>query len=559
MDQRAPNAPGDPAEVIATGRTAQSGGATLPRQTAPRTWRRWILPVVCLVLSAVALALPGLWRWSDLDQTPQSGLVLTGMVVAPLCWLIVVIWFFASGLARAVKLATGIVLLVFAGAAVAAVRHVDVDGNLRPILRFRWEPLPEDLLDRHREGTRANAALPPIDLEDSIGDFPRYRMGNGIVIPLEFLSTDWSENAPRLLWRQPCGGGYAGFAVAGNVAVTIEQRRQDESIVCYDRATGRERWVYSYPARFRDFTGDGPRATPTIHKGRVYSFGATGELVCLDGATGKKLWQRNAVADSKARVVIWGMSSSPLIVDDLGLVIVNPGIDSSNNAGMALAAYRLDDGEPAWATGDHAAGYSSPQLVTLAGRRQVLLFDADGLGGHDPRSGKELWRHAWKTSLDMNIIQPLVLGGNRIFVSSEASNGCAMLGVSRQGGEFRTDVLWTNRSLASKFANPIALDGAIYGLSLGTLVCLDQQTGKRRWRGRYYGHGQLLAVSKDAVLVMSEPGYVALVAANVKEFHELTRLDVFGDKTWNTPAVAGQQLFIRNDREMACFELPLRD
>jgi outer membrane protein assembly factor BamB len=533
-------------------------------QPAARTWRRWRLPVICLLLMAAALTLPSLWRWADFDPAPQASLSISAALVLPLSALLLLVWFFVlSGLGKGIKIAGGVLLATLAGTALATVRTFDVDGNLRPILHFRWEPAPEDELDRYREQEEASqpAKLSPIDLTvHKLTDFPRYRgvLGDGVVLPLEPFSFDWSSTSPKELWRQPCGGGYSGFAVAGNVAITAEQRRDEEAIVCYDRATGRQRWVYSYPEHFRDITGDGPRATPTIHKGRVYNFGATGELVCLDGATGDKLWQRNAVKDSKAKVVTWGMTSSPLIVEDLGLVIVNPGIDPGNNAGKALAAYHLKDGTIAWAKGEHAAGYSSPQLVKLAGRPQVLNFDAAGLVGIDPSSGNELWRYRWKTYQDMNIIQPVVLGGDRVFVASEGSNGCALLQVKRKGDDLHATVVWANRSLASKFSNPIAVGAAIYGLSLGTMVCLDLETGERRWRGRYYGHGQILSIG-GALLVMSERGYVALVKADPRGFRELAQMDVFADKTWNTPAIAGHQLFVRNAREMACFELPLRD
>src|SRR5262249_51117175 len=146
----------------------------------------------------------------------------------------------------------------------------------------------------------------------------------------------------------------------------------DEVVVCYDRKTGRERWKYAYPESFRHPVGSGPRATPTIAGGLVYSFGATGHLVCLDGRTGKRKWGKDAVEDSKARVVVWGMTSSPLVVGDL--VIVNPGVDPDDNAGRALVAYSTKDGKRVWASGTHRAGYSSPQLARLAGVEQVLLF-----------------------------------------------------------------------------------------------------------------------------------------------------------------------------------------
>jgi outer membrane protein assembly factor BamB len=263
----------------------------------------------------------------------------------------------------------------------------------------------------------------------------------------------------------------------------------------------------------------------------------------------------NILEDNQATRVPWGMTSSPLVVGEM--VIVNPGIDPDHNAEQSLAAYRRSDGKRVWAAGSCKAGYSSPLLARLAGRDQVLILDAGGLVARD-LAGKKLWRHPWETPQDMNITQPLVLGPDRVFLSSETTNGCALLKITRQGDDFTAEPVWANRYLCSKFANPVALGGAIYGLSNGTMVCIDQQTGKRHWRAKRYGHGQMLAAN-GAVLVLDERGELAVVAADTRRFRELARLEVFKARTWNTPALAGRQLFIRNDAEMACFELPLAE
>jgi outer membrane protein assembly factor BamB len=365
---------------------------------------------------------------------------------------------------------------------------------------------------------------------------------------------NWEEKPPRLLWRQPCGGGFAGFAVASNVAVTVEQRRGQEAVVCYDRVTGHMRWVHAYDARFHHLTGDGPRATPTIADGEVYSLGATGVLCCLDGVSGKRKWSVNILEDNRAKCVSWGMTSSPLVAGEL--VIVNPGIDPDRNAEQSLAAYRRSDGKRVWAAGSFKAGYSSPQKARLAGRDQVVIFDAGGLVGRDLDSGKKLWRHKWETPRDMSITQPLLLSGDRVFLSSETTNGCALLKVTRQGDDFAVEPVWANRNLCAMFANPVALGGAIYGMSNEVLVCIDQQTGERHWRGKRYGRGQVLAAN-GAILVLGERGELAVVAADPRRFQELARLEVFKERTWNAPTLAGRHLFLRNAAEMACFELPV--
>src|SRR5262249_14154758 len=146
--------------------------------------------------------------------------------------------------------------------------------------------------------------------------------------------------------------------------VTIEQRRDDEAVVCYGAATGHERWVHQYPAHFSEpLGGDGPRATPTIADGDVYSLGATGWLKRLDGATGKVKWETNILADNDN--IQWGMSGSPLVYDRF--VVVNPGAQRESARGRAIVAYDREAGNPLWSGGARRAGYSSPQLATLCG------------------------------------------------------------------------------------------------------------------------------------------------------------------------------------------------
>jgi outer membrane protein assembly factor BamB len=452
-------------------------------------------------------------------------------------------------------------LAILVGAFMACVRKVEFSGEMQPIsISFRWKPDEEDELDKFLTQRLKKDDSLNVNLSiDPVSDFPRYRGLNadGVVLSRN-LETNWSARPPKTRWTHRCGGGYSGFAVAGDVAITLEQRRGDEAVVCYDRKTGNELWEYKYEDRFRKsepMGGDGPRATPTIDNGEVFSLGANGHLVCLDGANGKEKWTADILKDNGAKNTDWAMSGSPLVVGNL--VIVNPGIDPNDNVGHALAAYDRATGKPVWQSGTYRAGYSSPQLATLAGVEQVLLFDAGGLAGHDPITGKELWRYEWTTMMGMNIIQPVVIGGDRVFIASEPT-GCALVRVRRDGDGFAVEELWKNRKLVMKFSNPIATNGCIYGLSYGNLVCLDQETGKLRWKGDDYGSGQLLLVA-GVLIVTSESGEVALVAAKPDSFHELAKMEVLSGKTWNTPALAGNELYMRNHKQMTCLELPLAE
>ncbi|HZZ80230.1 MAG TPA: PQQ-binding-like beta-propeller repeat protein, partial [Gemmataceae bacterium] len=395
----------------------------------------------------------------------------------------------------------------------------------------------------------------------------RYRgAGSDGAVSWLALDTDWVKSPPKVEWFIKCGNGYSGIAVAGNLVVTLEQRKEGESVVCYDRNTGKQRWVHSYNDSYIDPTsmGNGPRSTPTIFNDRIYSIGATGELVCLN-IKGEKQWSHNILKDAKAKNVKWGLTGSPLIVDDL--VIANPGIDekAEEPSHSSLIAYDLATGNIRWRSGNRPAGYSSPQLATIAGVTQIILFDGTGIVGYDPKTGRELWQHPWPTQFSMNSIQPLVLG-DRVFISSERTNGCAMLQIVKDSaGEkpaWKVEIAWKNRNLAARYANPVSDGKSIFGLDNtgGELTCLDVATGKLHWKAEAEGPGQLLLAKNALIVTNGKTGDVALFDLDTSECKELARFQTFAkqDKTWNTPALAGDLLFVRNQNQITCLKLTRR-
>jgi outer membrane protein assembly factor BamB len=487
-------------------------------------------------------------------------LYMAFQITAMIALLIIAIWFFfLSGLRLVTKLAVVLILAGLVGTLIGVTRRVEFSGMMAPVLIYRWQPdIAAEFDERLARAPTSVPVLTVADLTIAPGDFPRYRgpAADGVAAPAP-IATNWSDTEPRVVWRTPVGWSYSGIAVAGNVAITIEQRGDDEVIACYDRNTGEERWAHGYRAKFEQappMGGNGPRSTPTIAEGDVYSLGAKGDLVCLDGTSGKERWAVNIVTDNGAKVVQWGMTSSPLIVGDR--VIVNAGIDPDNNQQHAVAAYDRKTGKKLWATGSHAAGYSSPMLATFADVPQVVLFDAGGLVGIDPANGAELWRCAWTTQFDMNIIQPVLLPNNRVFISSEQTNGGAVLEVKQSEGGWWVTQVWSNRHLVARFANPVYRAGHLYGLSGGSLCCLDAMTGKRLWKSEGgFDSGQLL-VTGDTLIVQAErTGELVAVAADPAEHRELGRTKVFrGSRTWNTPSMAGGRLYVRNHEEMLCLE-----
>ena len=337
------------------------------------------------------------------------------------------------------------------------------------------------------------------------------------------------------------------------VAITIEQREGDEAVVCYNADTGTERWVYSYPADFTEpLGGPGPRATPTIYEGDVYSLGAKGRLARIDGVTGKEKWHVEILEGNGN--IMWAMSGSPLVFGDV--VVVNPVVQKDNESLRALVAYDRKTGERVWGSGNTRAGYASPMLATLAGVEQILLFDGVEIAGYAAKDGTKLWSLPWKTHQDINVAQPLVFDGDRVFVSSGYGVGCAMLHITKSGDAWSVKELWRNTLLRLKMSSPLAYQGHIYGQDDGFLVCLDADTGARKWKGKRYGHGQIL-LSGDLIVVLAENGKLALVEATPQAFREVASIQAIAGRTWNYPALARGRVYVRNDIEMAAYELKM--
>jgi outer membrane protein assembly factor BamB len=371
------------------------------------------------------------------------------------------------------------------------------------------------------------------------------------VLPGPKLARDWKPRPPVLLWRQPVGPAWSGFAVHTPYAITQEQRGEEECVVCYDALSGRTVWVHRDRAHYLTaIAGEGPRATPSIQSNRVFSLGAMGALNCLDLATGRLIWTKDILADNDAKANTWGASGSPLLAGDR--VIVNAG----GKKDRSLVAYDVATGRFLWGGGTESADYSSPAVARLAGIDQILVFNPHSVAAHDLHNGAMLWKHPWPGG-HPHVATPIVLPGDRVVVSSGYGTGAALLQIAKQDAWAVTTV-WKSIRLKSKFANLLFRDGFIYGLDDGILVCLDASDGSLKWKEGRYGHGQMIRVA-DLILLMAEAGDLVLIDPSPDGLREVARFTVFENKTWNPPALAHDLLFVRNDKEAACFRVPLAE
>jgi outer membrane protein assembly factor BamB len=363
------------------------------------------------------------------------------------------------------------------------------------------------------------------------------------------VRVNWPAGGLQPMWKQPVGGGFSSFVVADGAAFTIEQRRAQEVVAAYNVETGRELWTHGWNAEFSpDNTGDGPRSTPTWDAGRLYALGAEGELRALDAKTGKLLWQKNILADNGATNLTWGMAASPLVVDDKVLVM------AGGANGKGIVAYNKMTGARVWSALSDRASYTSPMLVTLAGKRQVLVVTSNRIAGLDPASGAVLWSHPWDVSMGINVSQPLIVGANRFFISAGYGKGATLVELQGSGRSFTTKTMWENINLKTKFNSPVVHNGHVYGLDEGILTCLDLSTGERRWKGGRYGYGQVLLASNH-LIVTTDAGEIVLVKADPAGYAEVAKFSALTGKTWNVPALANGRLLVRNGSQMAAYNL----
>ncbi len=522
----------------------------------------WVDRLGAIVLMAAAMALTP--RILDRSlATGAMGFIFYILAIPVLCLAFVIAVMASRRLSDGPRRVTIAAAILLACAGWGLIRTNGITGEAVSDLAWRWAPTAEDRLVHASDKPIAPApapavlktpepaavTLPPVaaKIVKPVADWPGFRGPHrDDVIPGVRIETDWSKSPPVAMWRRPVGPGWSSFAVHGDLFYTQEQRGSDEVVACYRVSTGEPVWTHRDEARFWESNaGAGPRATPTFHNGRVFTFGATGIVNALDAGSGAVVWSRNAGTDAGVKVPEWGFASSPLVVGDIVIVA----------AAGKLAAYDIDTGEPRWFGPDGKYGYSSPHLVTIDGVQQIVLLSGPGATslGVD---GTKLWEFAMPAGA--RIVQPAQTADGDLLVNEGEAHNLHRIAVSHGTAGWTAEERWTSNGLKPYFSDFVVHNGHAYGFDGSILACIDLKDGKRAWKGGRYGSGQLVLLpDQDLLLVSSEEGEVALVAAAADQFKEIARFKAIEGKTWNHPVLVGDVLLVRNGEEMAAFRLKL--
>lgn len=484
----------------------------------------------------------------------MNGMMLPIISIPVLCLALVVAAAAGRRLATGSRRAILVAAILLACGALNLVRTGGLTGEGDSDFRWRWTPTPEErLLAEARNEPPAAPAAAAVDAADTRtkSDWPGFRgPDRDSVVRGVRIETDWAQSPPVELWRRKIGPGWSSFSVHDDVFYTQEQRGDQEDVSCYKLTTGEPVWRHHDAARFWESNGGaGPRGTPTLNNGRVYTLGATGIVNALDAGNGAAVWSRNAMSDTGAPMPGWGFAASPVVVNDVVIVA----------ASGRLAGYDIATGNPRWFYKTGGGGYSSPHLATIAGVPQVLLLSGVGAASVAPSDGALLWKHSWESGVA--IVQPALTADGDVLITVGDAMGAAgirRIAVAHGSGGWTTEVRWTSTGLKPYFNDFVVHRGHAFGFDGSIMACIDLQDGKRKWKGGRYGYGQLVLLpDQDLLLVLSEEGELALVRAMPDQFTEVARFKALEGKTWNHPVLVGDTLLARNGEEMAAFRLSL--
>jgi len=361
-------------------------------------------------------------------------------------------------------------------------------------------------------------------------------------------------------WKVAVGESHSSPVVVNGIVYSFAEPKgkNADALTAFDAKTGKVKWEKSYERpEFKPLFGNGPRATPVVSGGKVFTLGGTGHLAAWDATTGEILWKVDTLKEFDTKNLFFGVSTSPVMVGDDKVVAMIGG------KGAGVVAFDTKTGKTAWKATDDPASYASPVFVN---KRLVLLTGTNLLGLND--KGDKQWAYPFEGKVGGLIessATPLVLGD--VVVGSTITGGSVALKLSEKDGKVETEKVWFNKTLTCYFSTPVVVGEHLYMINGGTsftnpsiiLRCVELKTGKVLWEKKNVGkyHAAIIRcgpAGKERLLMLDDDGYLTLFEPDAKEFKQLARSKVCG-KTWAHPALVDGVVYLRDEGELLCIPL----
>jgi len=393
------------------------------------------------------------------------------------------------------------------------------------------------------------------------------------------LPDPWPTQAPAPQWDAALGTGWSSPVVAEGGVYITDRQAGTERALAFEIETGRPLWTTSNPVDFDPHAvgrrhGNGPKATPVVHDGRVYTLGIAGWLQCLDASTGKRIWHHHLPAEFGARqplpdqtayvnreenvivpigagqgapVPLFGYTGSPVLAGEFLILSVG------GQGGGTLMAFNRTTGAVVWKALSENVSYSSPIVATLCARPQVIAMTGPRVVGLDLARGTLLWSHPFQIQYDESISTPIVVD-DTVLVTGDGKPLTA-LRIAAEGDRCRVDVAWRNRDLSSYLSSMVSHAGHVYGMNDGgEFVCIRLADGKTIWIGGNHGYYSTGVIADRRMFFLNERGSLAVLAVDSAGYRSLAENRLADEETWTVPALVGGRLFVRSARGLRCFD-----
>ena len=375
------------------------------------------------------------------------------------------------------------------------------------------------------------------------------------VVAAPGLASTWPADGPRRLWRRPLGDGFSAIVTDGTTLYTLYRDNSQDVAAALDAATGTTRWESRYEAPFNDTCsqqlGPAPRASPLIDGDRVITASAGGLLNAFDRRTGARLWTYDLVAGTPDAVRACGYSSSPMAFE--GRIITTAGGSRRGVVSLDAATGRV-----AWQTQDFDNGYSSPLLIDLDGKPEVVVFTFGDVAGLDPRTGALEWRFAHPAEFGVNVAMPVWGDDHLLFVSSAYNGGSRALRLTRQAGVVSVEERWSSKRIRVHFGNAVRLGSRVYAsngdFGAAPLAAIEIATGEIVWRDRTLSRSMLIGAG-DRLILLDEDGTLALATPGDTGLTVHAKAPILESQTWTPPTLSGTTLYVRNRRDILALDL----